>query len=130
MFLQNAMAQQGKRFVIQEHTRGADVHWDFMLESGDSLQTYRLDRPAEEIPYYTVKAVKIFSHPLKFLTYEGPVNNGTGNVRITEAGTYQVTAQEHNLIELKLNGSIVKGKFTLTHVKDDKWQLATDAQLP
>jgi hypothetical protein len=117
------MSEEDKRFVIQEHTTGSDVHWDFMLEwgSGQALQTYRLDKAPQQLLRGPANAVRIFDHPLKFLTYQGPVNKGRGSVRIVEAGTYQLVNNEHNRIELNLAGQILKGNFTLCHVKDDKW---------
>jgi hypothetical protein len=126
------MGQEDKRFVIQEHTRGIRrrrIHWDFMLEwgSGQTLQTYRLDKAPQQILRSSANAVKIFDHPLKFLTYQGPVNKGRGSVRIVETGTYQLVNNEHNRIELNLNGQILKGKFTLCHVKDDKWKFIADS---
>jgi hypothetical protein len=124
------MNQKDKKFVIQEHTRGGDVHWDFMLELGDTLQTYRLDKAPNEALCHPVNATKIFNHPFKFLTYQGPVNKGQGNVHITDAGTYQIIHQEHNRIELSLSGKILKGKFTLTHIKDDNWLFTGDSESP
>ncbi|MHC4172274.1 MAG: DNA polymerase ligase N-terminal domain-containing protein [Planctomycetota bacterium] len=124
------MSEEDKRFVIQKHTRGNNVHWDFMLQLGESLQTYRLDKAPEEVLHQTANAVKIFNHPLKFLTYQGPVNKGRGNVRPTEAGTYQIIHQEHNRIELDLSGQILKGKFTLIHIKNDDWQFTRDSPPP
>ena len=94
-----------------------------MFESGRSLQTYRLDKAPEEIPHSSSHAVKIFDHSLKFLTYQGPVNKGQGNVCIVEAGTYQILQEKHDLIKLSLNGQILKGKSVLTHIKDDNWLL-------
>jgi hypothetical protein len=116
------MSQESKKFVIQQHSTRPDVHWDFMLETADSLQTYRLDKAPHQLIQSPANAVKIFDHPLKFLTYQGPVNKGRGNVRITESGTYKIVHQTHNLIELDLNGKILKGKFTLTHIEGDNWQ--------
>ena len=124
------MSKKDKRFVIQKHTRGKDVHWDFMLQLGETLQTYRLDKAPEEVLHQTANAVRIFNHPLKFLTYQGPVNKGRGNVRLIEAGTYQITHQKRNRIELNLSGQILRGKFTLTHIKNDSWQFARDSQPP
>ena len=121
------MSQEDKRFVIQEHTTDADVHWDFMLEWGKILRTYRFDKAPEEILHRAANAVKIFNHSLKFLTYEGPVNKGRGSVRIIESGTYKIIHQEHNHIELKLNGQVLKGKFTLTHIEDNNWQFSRDS---
>jgi len=121
------MSQKDKRFVIQEHTRSKDIHWDLMLETGNILQTYRLDRAPEEILCQSANAIKIFDHLLKFLTYEGPVNKGRGSVRIIEAGTYEITHQERKRIELSLSGKILKGNFTLTHIKDDNWRFAKNS---
>ena len=70
-----------KKFVIQEHTTADSAHWDLMLESGDILQTWRLSKNPDEIVNQSAEAVKIFDHPLKFLTYEGPVNKGKGHAR-------------------------------------------------
>ena len=120
------MSWQNKKFVIQEHSSGPDVHWDFMLEIGDILQTYRLDKAPNEALHLAVSAVKIFDHPLKFLTYQGPVNKGRGSVRIADSGTYKIVHQMDDRIELDLNGKILKGKFTLTHIEDDNWQFAPD----
>jgi hypothetical protein len=116
------MSRKDKKFVIQEHTTGKNVHWDFMLEWGEKLQTYRLDRAPEEIRNQPVDAVKIFDHPLKFLTYQGPVNKGRGSVRIVEAGTYKITNQAHSRIELNLSGQILKGNFLLTCLKEANWR--------
>jgi hypothetical protein len=123
------MSKEDKRFVIQEHTTGPDVHWDFMLEwgAGQTLQTYRLDKAPQRILCSSANAVKIFDHLPKFLTYQGPVNKGRGSVRIVEAGTYQLVNNEHGCIELNLAGQILKGKFTLCHIKDDKWQFGADS---
>jgi len=121
------MSQKDKRFVIQEHTESKDIHWDLMLETGGTLQTYRLEKPPEKVLREPVNAVKIFDHPLKFLTYEGPVNEGRGSVRIIEASTYEITHQERKQIELSLSGKILKGNFMLTHIKEDNWRFAKNS---
>lgn len=121
------MSQKGKRFVIQEHTRGKNLHWDFMFELGDTLQTYRLEKAPNNVLYNAINATRIFNHPLKFLTYEGPVNKGKGSIRIAEAGTYQIIHREADRIEFKLNGKILKGKFILRRIKDEIWQFTANS---
>ena len=116
------MANENKKFVIQQHTTGSDVHWDFMLEIGGILQTYRLDKTPQELVRTPASAVKIFDHPLKFLTYEGPVNKGRGSVRIADSGTYEIVHQVDDLIKLNINGKILKGNFTLSRIEGDNWQ--------
>ncbi len=120
------MKQEDKSFVIQQHTADSGVHWDFMLESAGSLRTYRLDKPPQQLVHSLASAVKIFDHPLKFLTYEGPVNEGHGTVRLAESGTYKITSQENDRIEMTLTGKILNGSFTLTHIEDDNWQFCPD----
>ncbi|MFZ0034353.1 MAG: DNA polymerase ligase N-terminal domain-containing protein [Sedimentisphaerales bacterium] len=116
------MSQENKKFVILQHSAGLDVHWDFMLESADSLQTYRFDKAPLQLIQSPANAVKIFDHPLKFLTYQGPVNKGRGSVRIADAGSYKIVHQIDDRLELDLNGKIMKGNFTLTHIEGDNWQ--------
>jgi bifunctional non-homologous end joining protein LigD len=116
------MSQENKKFVIQQHSTALGVHWDFMLELGGILQTYRLDKAPQQLIQSPAIAVKIFDHPLKFLTYQGPVSKGQGSVSIVETGTYEMVHQAHNRIELDLNGKILKGKFTLTNIEGDDWQ--------
>lgn len=123
----STMSREDKRFVIQQHTTGRDVHWDFMLELGDILQTYRLDKAPQQIIHSPANAVKIFNHPLKFLAYQGPVNKGRGSVRLTESGTYKIVHQARNRIKLDLSGKILKGKFTLTHIEGNNWQFRPDS---
>jgi hypothetical protein len=112
------------RFVVQEHTTPDGVHWDLMLEKGEILTTFRLDQSPEAISTGTVRATKIFDHPLKFLTYEGPVQKGTGKVRIVECGTCEALVKGEDVIALRLQGTTLQGDFTLTRVEGPSWQLA------
>jgi bifunctional non-homologous end joining protein LigD len=101
-----------KKFVVQRHERqGEPMHWDLMLESRDILETYGVNRPPEEWGKEPIEAVKIFDHPLKFLTYEGSVNKGKGSVTIADAGTYRLLTQNENRLTLELSGTILKGEF-------------------
>ncbi len=111
------------RFVIQEHTSPDGVHWDLMLEKGKVLMTFRLEQPPEAVSTNTVQATKIFDHPLRFLTYEGPVQKGTGRVRIVERGTCDVLDEE-DAISLRLGGTVLRGEFTLTRIEETSWQFA------
>ncbi len=118
------MNRQNKRFVIQQHTKGPDTHWDLMLEKGDTLQTWRLDAAPNELKENIAHAIKIFDHDPKFLTYEGPVNKGRAKVQIADAGTYKIIQQYPEKTELNLNGKILKGVFTLVRIENDNWQFA------
>ena len=112
------------RFVIQRHTRdGERPHWDLMLESGGILETYRLTDPPEKWGKKAIEAVKIFDHPLKFLSYEGSVNKGKGRVEIADCGTYCLIEKEETQQQLLFAGKLLRGKFRLCLIRDDRWKL-------
>jgi hypothetical protein len=112
------------RFVIQEHTTPDGVHWDLMLEKRDALITFRLDQPPETALDRVLRAVQICDHPLRFLTYEGPVQKGTGKVRIVERGTCRLVEETEDIVRVNLHGEILCGGFTLTRMEGTSWQLA------
>ena len=113
-----------KQFVILEHTQNRQVHWDFMTEKGETLETWRLDLPPNKLPGCICNAVKIFDHPLKFLSYQGPVNQGAGTVKSVESGTYVLLEESHNSRRLELKGKILKGQCALTHIEADRWEIS------
>jgi len=113
--------EESKKFVVQKHQKESEpTHWDLMLESGGILETYRVSLPPEEWGKKAIEAVKIFDHPLKFLSYEGPVNNGKGRVDIADCGTYVVLTKGKKQRQLEFTGRILKGKFQLLLVKKTK----------
>ncbi len=78
------------RFVIHEHQRHDDpVHWDLMLEYGEALKTFRLNCAPRDLPHRPCLVTPIFDHDTRFLTYEGPVQKGLGQVKQVDSGTYQ-----------------------------------------
>ncbi len=114
----------GNKFVVQEHATPEGIHWDLMLERDGVLLTFRLeDEPAQSLER-EVRAVKIFDHPLRFLTYEGPVQKGAGNVRIVDRGVYECRSQSENLLVIDLDGAVLRGDFTLTRIEGDEWRFS------
>ena len=110
------------KFVIQKHTKqNQPAHWDLMLQSKNCLETFRLEFPPDKLKQKNT-AVKIADHPLKFLTYEGSVNNGLGIVKIADSGTYDLLNETEGLKEFQLNGNILSGLFVLTHIESDHWE--------
>ena len=113
-----------EKFVVQEHSRrNQPTHWDIMFQVGDTLHSYRIERPPDELEPEGTIVVRITDHAVRFLTYEGSVNKGLGSVEIAEAGTYEVLSETEDERKLLLNGRILKGKFTLKHVSGDRWLL-------
>jgi bifunctional non-homologous end joining protein LigD len=116
--------ESNKRFVVQEHKKESEMHWDLMLEADEILQTYRLEIEPYKLISQQSMAVRIFDHPLKFLTYEGSVNKGKGSVRIVESGTYEVLSEEKENIKLILHGQILEGTLVFTRINEDGWQVS------
>jgi len=110
------------RFVIQKHTTPEGVHWDLMLEQDGVLATFRLEREPAYCLTHEVRAEKIFDHPMRFLTYEGPVQKGTGKVRIADSGVYDWRDRRDDSWVLRLNGAILKGDFALSRVQGSDWR--------
>ncbi|MBW8036205.1 MAG: hypothetical protein FVQ79_11390 [Planctomycetes bacterium] len=117
------MADEPKRFVIQKHVRRTDVHFDFMIEQGECLQTWRIDTAPDKFTHDAVNAEKIPDHPLRFLTYEGPVNEGKAAVQIADSGTYRILENNESNITLDMDGKILQGKFSLKHTDNKNWQI-------
>ena len=109
------------RFVVQEHTTADGVHWDLMLEKGEALRTFRLADPPEDALNRVVSAVRIFDHPLRFLTYEGPVQKGTGQVRIVDRGACNTLNETPEAVTLELQGTVLRGEFSLARTEGTAW---------
>lgn len=110
------------RFVVQEHTIVEGVHWDLMLEQDGVLITFRLEQEPAEVLTHEVRAVKIFDHPLRFLAYEGPVQKGTGKVRIVDSGVYSFRDRSGDFWALTMSGTVLNGDFTLMWTEGDAWR--------
>jgi hypothetical protein len=114
----------GNAFVIQEHTTPDGGHWDLMLQIGDVLWTWRLHHPPHHILDTPASIEKIADHPLRFLSYEGPVQNYTASVKIVDTGSFAMTTQTEREMEFEANGRILTGRFQLRHEQDDIWFLS------
>ena len=116
------------RFVVLEHdwpTR----HWDFMLEVGDVLQTWRL--PTAPAVGAEIRAENIFDHRLMYLDYEGPISRDRGSVMRWDAGSYEMIEEEsrvrrkRDLIDrvIQLNGKRLHGTLEMTCQESSNWTL-------
>src|SRR5262245_21158141 len=94
------------RYVILEHDQPI-LHWDFMLESGGALRTWRLARPAEfDTP---IRATPLADHRLQYLDYEGPVSGGRGTVTRWDRGEFEWITESEAAVVVALAGSRLKG---------------------
>jgi hypothetical protein len=108
------------RFVILEHDHPF-LHWDFMLEAGDLLRTWRLlEEPG---PGRTVRAEPLGDHRKRYLDYEGPVSGNRGNVKRWDFGAFAWQVHTEDRIVVELHGRRLRGSATLQRSTDAEWSL-------
>lgn len=113
------------RYVILEHDH-PHLHWDFMLEGGPKLRTWRL----EEVPALgkSIEATSLGDHRPLYLDYEGPVSNGRGNVTRWDAGTFTWRIDNEEEVVVNLEGTRLRGDARLSRLHDDRWAFAWDCR--
>lgn len=120
-----------RRFVIQFHSAPAGAHYDLMLEAGEALATWRLDRlPAEAAGGQALPATALPDHRREYLTYEGPVSGGRGSVRIVDRGDCEIRARGRDEWAFELRGEKVRGAFSLRRLGGDRWELSPAGDPP
>jgi hypothetical protein len=99
------------RFVILEHAHPRGLHYDFMLEAGESLKTWELPEPpasGRELLAKTLPAQR-----LAYLNYEGPISGGRGAVKQWDKGSYRLIEQLNESITVELFGEKIRGNLCL-----------------
>ena len=94
------------RFVVLTHDHPF-LHWDLMLEAGTALRTWRLHEPPDAAGSIAAEALPEHRH--EYLTYEGPVSGGRGEVRRWDAGEFTLLADTAERVEAQLEGSRLRG---------------------
>jgi hypothetical protein len=98
------------RFVVLTHDRPL-LHWDFMLEHGEKLRTWRLAHPPDA--GRPIEAEPLADHRLAYLDYEGPVSGGRGHVERWDRGEYETVESSATRIVVRLAGERLRGEAVL-----------------
>jgi hypothetical protein len=112
------------RFVILEHAHPRGLHYDFMLEVGESLKTWELPEPpaiGRELP-----AKILPDHRLAYLNYEGPVSGDRGAVKPWDKGSYRLIEQTNESMIVDLAGDLLHGQADILAESDacDQWKFS------
>lgn len=108
------------RFVILEHDH-PELHWDFMIEAGEVLQTWRLANAPT--PGGVIEAAALSDHRRLYLDYEGAVSGNRGTVRRWDAGLFteaSASTTHHRLFAL--DGAKLRGSCALQWIEGDSWR--------
>lgn len=112
------------RYVVLEHDH-PDLHWDFMLEAGATLRTWRLGAPPEL--GQSLPTEETFPHRRLYLEYEGPVSGGRGSVKRWDAGIFTWDLQGKT-VAVVLKGQRLRGRAVLErHSAGDLWRFDNPA---
>ena len=112
------------RFAVLLHDHPF-LHWDFLLEQGESCRTWRLlkspDAPGD------IPAEAIADHRLMYLDYEGPVSGDRGMVTQWDTGTFEWLVDGDDLVEVRLTGRKLIGLARFQREDDSCWTLRLTA---
>lgn len=98
------------RFAILEHDY-PETHWDFFLESGEVLRSWKLfSRPT---PNIAIRAEAAPDHRLLYLTYEGPLSENRGSVIQFAIGQFDWAIERSDRIIIDAHGASVEGQIEL-----------------
>jgi hypothetical protein len=113
-------------FAILEHSGCGPVHFDFLLEDGAVLATWQFQRSLADLEAGSQRCCqKIHDHRLLYLTYEGEISGGRGQVCRVEQGKYKQIKVSETYWRFKLQGEIMRGDYSLTRQGNtDQWILA------
>jgi hypothetical protein len=102
-------------FVIILHTGCGPEHYDLMLEAGESLATWQLQGDCLSLrPGDSLTARKLPDHRLAYLSYQGPVGGGRGQVRSIHTGTYETLDRGSDRLVVRLDSPGVSATFGLS----------------
>jgi len=101
-------------FAIILHTGFGADHYDFMLEIGEALATWQIARNCMDLGEgESATARKLPDHRLAYLTYEGPVSGGRGQVRRVCQGTFKTLVDNHRRLVVQLDAPDGPVRFEL-----------------
>jgi DNA ligase D-like protein (predicted ligase)/DNA ligase D-like protein (predicted 3'-phosphoesterase) len=115
-------------FVVQEH-HARRLHYDLRLEKDGVLKSWAVPKGFPETTDEKRLAVETEDHPLQYGGFEGTIpagQYGAGTVKIWDKGSYDPKVWNENIIEFRLKGEKLTGRFILVRLrkaKEKSWLL-------
>ena len=113
------------RYVVLRHECPPEYrpsHWDLMLEHEGVLRTWAV--PIWPIGPEPVSAEALPDHRLDYLTYEGPISGGRGEVRRVERGAFDLLFESSGVVLVELvSDSVQRSTLSLKQTAGQRWQI-------
>jgi hypothetical protein len=118
-----------RRFVVLRHElpppHDPAVHWDFMIEDHESLLTWAVAE--EPHPGLAMIARQLPDHRKHYLTYEGPVSGGRGNVTRYDHGEFEWLHRSDDEVLVRVAGGKLNGQVLIVRSPEQpeqwSWQI-------
>ena len=78
-----------------------------MLEYGETLKTFRLNCAPHDVADKPCQTTPIVDHDTRFLTYEGSVQQGHGQVKRVDGGTFESISKTQKTWTVDLKGEVL-----------------------
>jgi hypothetical protein len=94
------------RFVVLHHRGVNEPHFDLMLAvpGEDKLMTWRVKNgPNQWQDGGEIGAVRIEDHRAVYMTYEGPISGGRGEVKRVREGAAHVVAEREGTVVIDIH---------------------------
>ena len=109
------------KMVIQKHTRDDATHYDLMLESQQTLWTWRFhDLPGSKPRQHCERSQ---DHDPGFLEYEGELSPGNGRVDIVEGGSFDLLSAREDEVDITARSGNIAGFCRLERKTGNDWVL-------
>ncbi len=99
------------RFVVLQHDHPERLHWDFMLDRGESLATWSL--PLPPACEHVLPACSLADHRREYLDYEGPVSGNRGTVAKWDEGEFEWVENSSDRVVVDLIGRKITGRVRI-----------------
>jgi bifunctional non-homologous end joining protein LigD len=115
------------KFVIQEH-HATSKHYDFRLELDGVFKSWAVPKGLSYDPAERRLAMEVEDHQLSWGDFEGVIpedSYGAGPVIVWDRGTWEPLdgSLEEGHLSFRLDGTKLKGGWTLRHWGGRKWLL-------
>ncbi len=108
-----------RRFTILTHY-SPSLHWDFLVENGETLFAWRLLEQPDREAIFEVEPLP--PHRKIYLDYEGPISNNRGTVQQWDTGFCEILKTDDSEFQFVLIGKRLSGLLRIVkNTQTERW---------